>query len=601
MTQTPRILIVEDERITAEDIRDILTHLGYTVTAVVSTGASAIREAERTKPDLVMMDIRIQGDMDGVETARELRERFDIPVVYLTAHADRETLDRAKLAEPLGYLVKPFQEPELQASIEMALHKRKADRLQKQKGEVAAAAIRSMEEGVIATDLEGLITLMNPAAESWTGWPQAETRNAHIDRVMQFKGRQRASAAVLEAARTGNLVEFAGDTLLVTKGGDLQRIGGTAAPVRDHNGNTIGAIIVFGNAKQADGTDSASPNRPKAPQSGFEIVAGSADMQRVIQFTRRVAASEVSTVLILGESGAGKDVIARYLHYHSRRERQPFLAINCAAIPETLLESELFGYEKGAFTDARSQKKGILELATGGTVFLDEIGDMPLSLQAKMLRVLEDQVIRRLGGIADIQVDLRVVTATHRDLSQLIKEGRFRLDLYYRLNVIQILVPPLREHREDILPLAHHFVDSYNRKFKRDLKGISPEGAHALVTHDWPGNIRELRNAIERAMVLEEGSWIGPASLGIGPTRMAAGKEPETASSQGSGIPAISLEDAEKAMVLNALQTSGWNQTRAAELLSITRDTLRYRMKKFDLRPDAAGSAPRSSAASRDS
>jgi PAS domain S-box-containing protein len=452
-----------------------------------------------------MMDIRIKGEMDGIETAREIRQRFDIPVVYLTAHADRETLDRAKLAEPLGYLVKPFQEPELQASIEMALHKQKSDQLLKQNGELAIATIRSMGEGVIATDIEGMITLMNPAAESWTGWSQAETRKAHIDQVMQIKGRYRASAAITEATNTGKLVEFAGDTLLVTRGGDLQQIGGTVAPVRDHTGNPIGATVVFGSAKQADGPASALANPSKAMRAGFEMIADSADMQRVIQFSRRVAASEVSTVLIRGESGAGKDVIAKYVHYHSRRESQPFLAINCAAIPETLLESELFGYEKGAFTDARSQKKGILEMATGGTVFLDEIGDMPLSLQAKMLRVLEDQVIRRLGGTADIQVDLRVVTATHRDLSQAIKEGRFRLDLYYRLNVIQIQVPPLREHREDILPLANHFVQSYNRKFNRDIEGISPEGAHALVAHDWPGNVRELRNAIERAMVLEEG------------------------------------------------------------------------------------------------
>jgi PAS domain S-box-containing protein len=463
MTQTPRIMIVEDERITAEDIHDILTHLGYEVTAVVSSGAEAIREAGRTQPDLVMMDIRIKGDMDGVETAREIRERFDIPVVYLTAHADRETLDRAKLAEPLGFLVKPFQERELQAGIEMALYKQKADRALKQKGELAAATLRSIGEGVIATDAEGMITLMNPAAESWTGWAQAETRHAHIDQVMQFKGRIRASVAVLEAVRTGNLVELPPSAVVVTRGGELHSIGGTVSPVRDHQGKTTGAAIVFGSAKKEDGPDAAAPVPHKAAAGEFEMVADSSAMQRLVQFSRRVAASEVSTVLIRGESGSGKDVIARFLHHHSRRDGQPFLAINCAAIPETLLESELFGYEKGAFTDAHAQKKGILEMATGGTVFLDEIGDMPLSLQAKMLRVLEDQVIRRLGGTADIQVDLRVITATHRDLGESIHEGRFRLDLYYRLNVIQILVPPLREHREDILPLVNRFVGFYNR------------------------------------------------------------------------------------------------------------------------------------------
>jgi len=579
----PRIMIVEDERITAEDIHDILTHLGYLVTAVVSSGRDAIREAERTRPDLVMMDIRIQGDMDGIEAARELREQFDIPVVYLTAHADRETLDRAKLAEPLGYLVKPFQEPELLASVEMALHKHKADRLLKEQGEVVSAAIRSMGEAVISTDTEGNITLMNPAAEAWTQWRSAETRTANIDQVMQLKGRDRVSTWVWQAIHTGKLVELVSGSALVTRGGELHRIGGTISPARDHREQVVGATIVFGGAHAENAVEPPQPAPEKARPKGFEMIAESADMQRPMHFARRVAGSEVSTILLRGESGTGKDVFARYLHYHSRREGQPFLAINCAAIPETLLESELFGYEKGAFTDARAQKKGILEMATGGTVFLDEIGEMPLALQAKMLRVLEDQVIRRLGGTGDIQVDLRVITATNQDLAQLIQHGRFRLDLYYRLNVIQMVVPPLREHREDILPLVKHFIESYNRKFKRNIQGVSPEAAHMLAAHDWPGNIRELRNAMERAMVLEEGSWIGIASLGIGSTPVATGTEPLR--SRPSGVPGMSLEEAEKSMVLNALQTTGWNQTRAAELLAITRDTLRYKMKKFSLRP----------------
>jgi two-component system, NtrC family, response regulator AtoC len=583
-----RIMIVEDERITAEDIQEILTHLGYIVTAVVSTGADAIREAERTRPDLVMMDIRIKGDIDGIETAREIRERFDIPAVYLTAHADRETLERAKLAEPLGYLVKPFQEAELQASIEMALHKQKADRLVKQKGEMVAAAVRSMGEGLIVTNPEAMITLMNPAAETWTGWKHADTRKVHIDQVMQLKGRDRASASIARAIRTDALVEFPSGSVLVNQQGELHRIGGTVSPIRDHNGRNTGATVIFGPEKGPPEEEPALAVEEPPPDARFEMIGPSPEMQRLMHFARRIAASEVSTILLRGESGSGKDVVAKYLHYHSRRESQPFLAINCAAIPETLLESELFGYEKGAFTDARAQKKGILEMATGGTVFLDEIGEMPLALQAKMLRVLEDQIIRRLGGTADIQVDLRVINATNRDLTQAIQQGRFRLDLYYRLNVIQIVVPPLREHREDILPLANYFIGLYNRKFKRNVEGISPEGAYALTSHDWPGNIRELRNAIERAMVLEESARIGPASLGL----LSSQREPEAAEpirNRTSVAAGMSLEEAEKSMVLNALQATGWNQTRAAELLSITRDTLRYKMKKFNLRPANVG------------
>jgi two-component system response regulator AtoC len=582
MTQG-RIMIVEDERITAEDIHDILTHLGYAVTALVSSGADAIREAERTKPDLVLMDIRIKGEMDGIEAAREIRERFDIPVVYLTAHADRETLDRAKLAEPLGYLIKPFQEPELLASIEMALHKQKADQIAKHKGEILSATLQSIGEAVISTDMDGLITLMNLPAESWTGWTSAEGRAHHIDQVLQLKGRGRMSAPVTHAIRTGVLTELPGGSVVVTRDGEERPVGGTISPVRDHNGQITGAVVVFGSTREERAV-AALPANEDSGDGRFEVVAESEEMQRLMHFARRVAASEVSAILLTGESGAGKDVIAKLLHHGSRREALPFLAINCAAIPDTLLESELFGYERGAFTDARVQKKGILELASGGTVFLDEIGEMPNALQAKLLRVLEEQKVRRLGGTADVVVDLRIVTATNQNLTQAIQQGRLRLDLYYRLNVIQIVVPPLRDHKQDILPLASHFIASYNRKFKRTIQGVSPESAQALIAHNWPGNVRELRNAIERAMVLEPTPWISPSSLGLG---SGEGSVPEAAAQKPTSAPELSgmsLEAAERTMLLNALQKAGWNQTRAAQLLSITRDTLRYKMKKFNLR-----------------
>jgi two-component system response regulator AtoC len=584
MTQS-RIMIVEDERITAEDIHDILTHLGYAVTALVSSGQDAIRDAERTRPDLVLMDIHIKGDMDGIEAARQIRARFDIPVVYLTAHADRETLDRAKLAEPLGYLIKPFQEGELLASIEMALHKHKADQLEKQKGEVLSATLRSIGQAVISTDMDGLITFMNLPAESWTGWKSVESRGKHIDQVLQLKGRSRASASINDAIRTGTLAELHSGSVVVTREGEERSVGGTISPIRDHDGQITGAVIVFGGTSEERAV-APLPTFERSVDSGFEIVAESEAMQRLMNFARRVASSEVSTILLTGESGAGKDVIAKVLHHGSRREAQPFLAINCAAIPETLLESELFGYEKGAFTDARIQKKGILELASGGTVFLDEIAEMTTALQAKMLRVLEEQKVRRLGGTTDIRVDLRVITATNQDLPQAIQQGRFRLDLYYRLNVIQIVVPPLRDHKQDILPLANHFIGSYNRKFNRTIQGVSPEAAQALVAHNWPGNVRELRNAIERSMVLEDTPWVSPLSLGLGAGEIILTQPAEQKRSLVPELTGMSLETAEKTMLLNALQRAGWNQTRAAQLLSITRDTLRYKMKKFNLRSD---------------
>jgi PAS domain S-box-containing protein len=591
-----RILIVEDERITAEDLSDILTGLGYTVAGVESKAEAALETARRTRPDLVLMDIHIQGDVDGVEAACELRESFDIPVIFLTAHSDKETLERAKKAEPLGYIVKPFQEPELRASIEMALYKHSRDIARKQKDQRLRTALDAVEEGVISLDREGRVTYMNAAAEAATGWSAKEAAGAGVHEVFRiFEGANHMPGGrlVVQALRGGVLSELSGGCTLMARDGAEIAVSGTVSPVRDHTGAPNGAVILF-SISDASAREQPSPPAPEAAMRfasqaplGFQLIAESPSMKQILKFAQRVARSEVSTILLEGESGTGKDMVAKFIHQASRRREGEYLAINCAAIPETLLESELFGYEKGAFTDARSQKKGILELATGGTVFLDEIGEMPLALQAKLLRVLEEQSFRRLGATRDIVVDLRVLTATNRELKGAIEQGRFRLDLFYRLNVIQIMIPPLRERREDILPLAQHFIRSYNSKFRRDIKGLSPEAAALLIGHSWPGNVRELRNMIERAMVLEEGSWLEPASLGI----RSAGSGQSQAASVSAGAPPLrtggpqggSLEDMEKSMLLQALERSGWNQTRAARILDISRDTLRYRMKKFHL------------------
>jgi len=277
-------------------------------------------------------------------------------------------------------------------------------------------------------------------------------------------------------------------------------------------------------------------------------------------------------------------LVAKTLHYQSLRQAEPFIAINCAAIPETLLESELFGYEKGAFTDARAQKRGIFELADKGTLFLDEIGEIPLMLQAKLLRVLEEQCFRRLGGLKDIHLDLRVIAATNKNLREAVREGAFRQDLYFRLNVIHIRIPELRERPEDILPLARFFIDHYNQKFKRRIEGLTPETERLLLAHDWPGNVRELRNAIERAMILEESSRISARSL---PSAIRqTGARQALAPAMVPVIPdeGLSLEQNERALVARALEKANHNQTQAARLLKITRDTLRYKMKKFNLR-----------------
>jgi len=312
------------------------------------------------------------------------------------------------------------------------------------------------------------------------------------------------------------------------------------------------------------------------------IVGESRAVKEAKALLLKVAASPASTVLLTGESGTGKDLAAKVLHYASDRATRPFMNITCSALPDTILESELFGHERGAFTDARQQKRGLLESADGGTVFLDEIGEMAPQLQAKLLRFLEDKTFKRVGGVADIRVDARVIAATNRKLEEDVKKGRFREDLYYRLNVLPIALPPLRTRADDIPALVTYFVDLYNREFRKRVRGVSPEAMRRLQTYGWPGNIRELRNAVERAMLLVEG------------TELTAEQFPLTASAsaltEGVDLPAggIDLEQLERSLVVQALERSGWNQTKAATLLGLNRDQIRYRIEKFKLEKPAA-------------
>jgi DNA-binding NtrC family response regulator len=331
-----------------------------------------------------------------------------------------------------------------------------------------------------------------------------------------------------------------------------------------------------------------------------EVIGVSRKITELMKFVNKVAASEATTILIQGESGTGKDLVAKAIHYRSSRSERPFVAINCSAIPETLMEAELFGHEKGAFTDAKAMKKGLFEVADGGTLFLDEIGELSPLLQAKLLRVLEDQVIRRVGGVRDIQVDVRVIAASNRDLEREVREGRFRQDLFYRLAIIAIYLPALRERKEDILPLVEFFLAHYNRKFRKSVQGLTEETRRLVMNYDWPGNVRELKNALERSMILEEGHLLKPEDLpfAVASGRSAAGpsESPASAANEAPVIPGkrrlpplsipeggTSLEDVEHALVELALQQSHGNQIRAAKLLNISRDALRYKMKKFGL------------------
>ena len=310
------------------------------------------------------------------------------------------------------------------------------------------------------------------------------------------------------------------------------------------------------------------------------IVVKSESMREIMKMTEIIAKSEASIVLLEGESGTGKELLAQAIHYLSRRRDRVFLAINCSAIPENLLESELFGYEKGAFTDAKEQKKGQVELAEGGTLFLDEISTLSLLLQAKLLRFLETMTFKRVGGLKDIEVNLRVVTATNQDLDSEAKAGRFRRDLFFRLNACPIHIPPLRDRPEDILPLAGYFILRDDIKFRKEVVGLSPEAERLFLDYDWPGNVRELKNAIERAMIFETGSHISAQHL---PFRPGPGSAAQKKPAQPIDPRGMSLRGMEKAMLLEALKKAGGNQSEAARILETTRDTLRYKIKKYKI------------------
>ncbi len=317
------------------------------------------------------------------------------------------------------------------------------------------------------------------------------------------------------------------------------------------------------------------------------IIGISDHIREVKELIKKVASSEASTILVQGESGTGKDLVAHAIHFESARKDRPFFAINCAAIPENLMESELFGHEKGAFTDARAQKKGMFEMADGGTLFLDEISEMNLGMQAKLLRVLEGQSFRRVGGVKNIHVDVRVIVATNRNLEDAVRASRFRQDLYFRLAIIPLTMLPLREHKVDITPLLGHFIQHYNEKFRKNIQSLTKEAEELLLNYDWPGNVRELKNAIERVMILAEGNRVASKYLpirisegGVLPIPMSGNENDGSVRLPAGGV---SLYEVEKDLIRQALDQAHGNKTTAAKLLRITRDTLRYKVKKYTL------------------
>ena len=343
--------------------------------------------------------------------------------------------------------------------------------------------------------------------------------------------------------------------------------------------------ITIKNALEVQGLkdEIAYLKKKSTPRIGMkDFIGQSAPMKEIFAKLEKIGKSKANTILITGESGVGKELVARTIHACSYESPRPFMEINCASVPETLLESELFGYEKGAFTDAKTRKKGLVELAEGGTLFLDEIGEMGITLQSRLLRVIENKTFRRVGGVQDLRVNTRIVAATNRDLAKEIEDKTFRKDLYYRLKVIPVHVPPLREHREDIPLLVNFFVDRFNRELGKKVDPVAREVMEALVAYEWPGNVRELKNVIERAMILDAEVAILLEHL---PGEIYDGETIHTGSDKAATVLSsffpMTLREIERIQIERTLEQTNGNKSKAANILGISRQTLREKLKQF--------------------
>ncbi len=569
-----RILIVEDEGIVAEDIQDILANLGCSVTGIASSGEEAVRMASETRPDLVLMDIMLGGDMDGVETAQRIYDSLNVPVVYLTAYADENTLQRAKMTGAFGYILKPFEERDLRSTIAVALHKHRTESELRESAWRSSAALRSVGNAVITTDATGRIEFMNPVAQTLTGWTLDEARRKPLKDVISITSAepgQLSENIVAGIIDDGAFVGLADNTLLTVKDGTRLSVEGSGAPIKDDKGKIIGAVLLLRPVSWED------RDEIRVEHAFDEIVGNDEEIKRILGMLPDIAESD-STVLVEGPSGSGKELFARAIHDLSGRNKGEYVVVSCGALPDTLLESELFGYVKGAFTGAVKDKPGRFALAEGGTIFLDEIGDISPTLQAKLLRVLEQKQYEPLGGTATVKADVRIIAATNKTLSEIVARGVFREDLFYRLNVVRIVLPPLSSREGDVPLLVNHFVHSFNVKSGKNIEQISNEALEFLKNHDFPGNVRELKHLIEHAFVMCRGREITLQHLPQDARAQAADGE----STEGD-CPDSPLDRAHAEVIEEKLRKHNGHRIKTADELGISKTTLWRKMTKYGI------------------
>lgn len=647
---TEQILIVEDEFIVANDLKLILERAGYRVCGIAASVAEAREIISREKPGFVLLDIFLKGKVTGIELAHQLREQH-IAFIYISANSNQQVLEAAKATEPYGFLVKPFRARDVLVSLDIARYRHKhsleaglrqeamlLDNLRALASQplpvrdklllmlkalqpfipvdllmISKAALPGQTPfcwGMLRIGFEEYQCMGTAEFQTVTGVSKQEWGRIQpaVQRITArwFNGEACQQACQSDPLKALLIATFDLQSLLqLPVGADthpynysfyshkpdawhaghlalLQRLSSELARLLEDRVKEQPVEAVRGTAAGV----SQSDNR-----AGFEgIVGNNHQLLSVLDHVAQVAPLDTS-VLILGESGTGKERIAHCIHHQSPRAAMPFVKINCAALPATLIESELFGHEKGAFTGAIERRIGKFEQADGGTLFLDEIGEMPLEMQVKLLRVLQEKEIERIGGNAPFKVNVRIVTATNRLLEKEVAEGRFRLDLYYRLNVFPLLLPPLRERKEDIKHLAHHFATLSGRRNNKPFTGISPVMMQELESWHWPGNIRELENVIEQAVILNEGHALLTLRRPLQATAFHALSDNLSvqAVSQAQSLSDIRKlqDDAERAYILTVLRKVNGRirgEGGAAQLLNLKPTTLESRMQKLGIR-----------------
>jgi PAS domain S-box-containing protein len=614
--KTSTILLVDDNPTNLQLLFGTLKGLGHKL-LVAKSGEDALKVAQWAQPDLILLDILMSG-IDGFETCQRLKENpqtRDIAVIFLSALDDTDDKIKGLTMGAVDYIAKPFQAEEVIARVETHLTiVRLRSELAERNRQLEAAnqpILDSVGDGIYGLDLEGRITFANPAAVRLTGYPvEALTGNSihelHLYARWDGTPYHFIETGIYQTLKQGVAKESDTDVFW-RNAGDHFAVSWTCTPIK-RAGEVQGAVLAFRDVTvrkrqehqlrdalaeverlrdrlQAENAYLQAEVRSEGRFDG--IVGESPALKAVLDQVDQVAPTN-SSVLIIGESGTGKEAIARAIHDLSARRDRPLIKVNCGAITPSLIESELFGHEKGAFTGANRQRQGHFELADGGTIFLDEIGELPLDAQVKLLRVLQKHEISRVGSENAIKVDVRVIAATNRDLVEMVEAGRFRMDLFYRLNVFPLTLPPLRERREDIPLLVAKFLADQARAQGRSFTRLSEDGMRLLLDYHWPGNIRELQNVIERAAILARDKVvpIAPHLVHSGIGAPAEAQSTRTQAAAAAAPQLTSLAENEARYIRQVLEHTGWavaGRGGAAEILGLPASTLRSRMKKLGI------------------